>query len=105
MITMYGADWCGDCRRAKTYFDERGVAYDYLDVAADGFDTTTGGHGSNFRVGRSSASPSRALLKDLPILILDEATSALNPKAARQVQAGLDELMVGRTALVMAHRL
>ena len=31
-ITMYGADWCGDCRRAKAFFDERNVAYDYVDL-------------------------------------------------------------------------
>lgn len=31
-ITMYGADWCGDCRRAKAWFDERGIAYDYVDL-------------------------------------------------------------------------
>ena len=34
-IVMYGADWCGDCRRAKAYLDERGVPYRYVDVAAD----------------------------------------------------------------------
>ena len=31
-ITMYGADWCGDCRRAKAWFDERNIAYDYVDL-------------------------------------------------------------------------
>jgi mycoredoxin len=35
MITMYGADWCGDCRRAKHYFDRHDVPYVYVDVAAD----------------------------------------------------------------------
>ena len=33
-ITMYGADWCGDCRRAKAVLDARGVAYEYIDVDA-----------------------------------------------------------------------
>ena len=47
----------------------------------------------------------RALLKDAPILILDEATSSLDTKSERAVQAGLDELMEGRTALIVAHRL
>lgn len=32
MITMYGADWCGDCRRAKAYLGERGVPYTYVDL-------------------------------------------------------------------------
>ncbi len=31
-IQMYGADWCGDCRRAKTWFEDNGVAYDYIDL-------------------------------------------------------------------------
>jgi len=31
-ITMYGADWCGDCRRAKAWFDERRIAFDYVDL-------------------------------------------------------------------------
>ena len=34
-ITMYGADWCGDCRRSKRYLDEHNVAYAYIDVEAD----------------------------------------------------------------------
>lgn len=33
-ITMYGADWCKDCRRAKAYLDREGVAYDYVDLVA-----------------------------------------------------------------------
>ncbi|MBU1587203.1 MAG: NrdH-redoxin [Actinobacteria bacterium] len=33
-ITMYGADWCGDCRRAKTVLDASGVGYTYIDVDA-----------------------------------------------------------------------
>lgn len=45
------------------------------------------------------------MLKDAPILVLDEATSALDTKAERAVQAGLDELMKGRTTLIIAHRL
>ncbi|MDM4763367.1 glutaredoxin domain-containing protein [Galbitalea sp. SE-J8] len=33
-ITMYGADWCSDCRRSKALLDATGVAYDYVDVEA-----------------------------------------------------------------------
>jgi subfamily B ATP-binding cassette protein MsbA len=47
----------------------------------------------------------RAMLKDAPILLLDEATSALDTKSERQVQAALEHLLEGRTALVIAHRL
>lgn len=45
------------------------------------------------------------MLKDAPVLILDEATSALDTKSERLVQAGIDELMRGRTSLIIAHRL
>ena len=47
----------------------------------------------------------RTLLKNPPILILDEATSSLDTKSERAVQAGLEELMEGRTTLIIAHRL
>jgi subfamily B ATP-binding cassette protein MsbA len=47
----------------------------------------------------------RALLKDAPILILDEATSALDTESEALVQRALEELIRGRTSLVIAHRL
>ena len=34
-ITMYGAEWCGDCRRSKMFLDGTNVAYNYVDVEAD----------------------------------------------------------------------
>ena len=47
----------------------------------------------------------RAILKDAPILILDEATSALDSVTEKKIQLGLDNLMKGRTVVVVAHRL
>lgn len=34
-ITMYGAEWCGDCRRSKKFLDSNSVTYNYIDVEAD----------------------------------------------------------------------
>lgn len=34
-IKMYGAEWCGDCRRSKRFLDENQVSYEYIDVEAD----------------------------------------------------------------------
>jgi ATP-binding cassette subfamily B protein len=47
----------------------------------------------------------RAVLRDAPILLLDEATSALDSESETLVQRALDAIMVGRTTLVIAHRL
>ncbi|MGH7802748.1 MAG: metal ABC transporter permease, partial [Candidatus Binatia bacterium] len=47
----------------------------------------------------------RALLKDPAVLIFDEATSALDSKSEKAIQAELERIQVGRTTLVIAHRL
>jgi subfamily B ATP-binding cassette protein MsbA len=54
---------------------------------------------------RQRLSIARALLKNAPVLILDEATSALDSESEALVQAALQNLMVGRTVFVIAHRL
>lgn len=54
---------------------------------------------------KQRVSIARAFFKDAPILILDEATSALDSESEIEVQRGLDRLMEGRTAFVIAHRL
>lgn len=54
---------------------------------------------------RQRLSIARAILKDAPILILDEATSALDNESERAVQTALDNLMQGRTSIMIAHRL
>ena len=82
------------------------VAAGFIGKLTDGFDTEIGERGIKLSGGQKQRiSVARALLKDAPILVLDEATSALDTKAERAVQAGLDELMEGRTTLIIAHRL
>jgi ATP-binding cassette, subfamily B, bacterial MsbA len=81
-------------------------ALDFIRALPRGFETMIGEHGSRLSGGqRQRLAIARAILKDVPILILDEATSALDSESERQVQAALDELMKGRSTLVVAHRL
>lgn len=85
---------------------KRANAHDFITNFADGYDTVIGERGLRLSGGQKQrVAVARAMLKDAPILVLDEATSALDTKAERAVQAGLDELMVGRTTLMIAHRL
>lgn len=84
----------------------RANAAGFIRKLPHGLDTEIGERGIKLSGGQKQRiSVARALLKDAPILILDEATSSLDTKAERAVQAGLDELMEGRTTLIIAHRL
>ena len=70
------------------------------------YDTEVGENGVNLSVGqRQIVSFARALLADPRILILDEATSSIDTTTERQIQAGLERLLQGRTSFVIAHRL
>jgi ATP-binding cassette, subfamily B, bacterial len=71
-----------------------------------GFDTMVGERGVKLSGGqRQRVALARAILRDAPILLLDEATSALDSESEVLVQQALWQLMEGRTALVVAHRL
>jgi ATP-binding cassette, subfamily B, bacterial MsbA len=81
-------------------------AYDFVMALPEGLDTLIGEQGVRLSGGeRQRLAIARALLKDPPILILDEATSSLDSESEREVQQALDRLIVGRTTLVIAHRL
>ncbi|MBV8062473.1 MAG: lipid A export permease/ATP-binding protein MsbA [Nevskia sp.] len=84
----------------------RACAWDFIQKLPQGLDTPLGQDGGGLSGGqRQRIAIARALYKDAPILILDEATSALDTESERYIQQGLEELMRGRTTLVIAHRL
>ena len=82
------------------------LAHDFILEMPKGYDTVIGERGLRLSGGeRQRLAIARALLKNAPILILDEATSALDSESESLVQAALQNLMVGRTVFVIAHRL
>jgi len=81
-------------------------AHDFIMATEKGYQSTIGDRGSKLSGGqRQRISIARAILKNPPILILDEATSALDTESEKMVQQALENLMLNRTTLVVAHRL
>lgn len=81
-------------------------ALEFIVNLPDGFETNIGELGGRLSGGeKQRLCIARALLKDAPVLILDEATSSLDSEAEMLVQKALENLMIGRTTFVIAHRL
>ncbi len=81
-------------------------ALDFIAALPQGFDTPIGERGVTLSGGQKQRlCLARAVLAGAPVLVLDEATSNLDPEGEREVQRALDDVLRGRTALVIAHRL
>ncbi|WP_022881855.1 glutaredoxin family protein [Gryllotalpicola ginsengisoli] len=76
-ITMFGAAWCGDCRRSKALLDRLGVDYDYVDVERE----VTGAERAEAISGR----------KNIPVIVFPDATHFVEPTDA-ELQSKLEEV-------------
>lgn len=81
-------------------------ADEFIHELDDGYETVIDGDGGDLSQGQMQLlSIARAMIADEPVMILDEATSSIDTRTERMVQAGMDNLLAGRTSFVIAYRL
>ncbi len=79
---------------------------EFIEKLPDGFDTVLGEGGASLSGGeKQRISIARCLLKDSPIIVLDEATASVDADNEKAIQDAINELVVGKTLIVIAHRL
>ncbi len=98
--------------RPESSFEEvvgsarRAHAHEFIERLPQGYDTVIGEGGSRLSAGEAQRiAIARAFLKDAPFLILDEMTSNLDPENEALIRETMESLVIGRSALVIAHRL
>jgi ATP-binding cassette subfamily B protein/subfamily B ATP-binding cassette protein MsbA len=85
---------------------KRAQAHDFIMAMPDGYRSQVGERGGHLSVGqRQRIGIARAFLKNAPILILDEPTSALDPTTEAAIMRTIEDLMKGRTTLIITHRI
>jgi ATP-binding cassette subfamily B protein/subfamily B ATP-binding cassette protein MsbA len=85
---------------------KRAQAHEFITALPDGYRSQVGERGGHLSVGqRQRLGIARAFLKGAPILILDEPTSALDPTTEAAIMSTIEELMRGRTTLIITHRI
>ena len=85
---------------------KRAQAHDFIMAMPDGYRSQVGERGGHLSVGqRQRIGIARAFLKNAPILLLDEPTSALDPTTESAIMRTIEDLMKGRTTLIITHRI